>query len=243
MPKQGLYAVDIPLERIIRMITPSSWWYNLVPLTMDMKNILLENAKHKVHVDCIHRHNHYCLIEVWRKGIDVTQRSVKLYLLVHLIPFLLFKKGKDKYSKDNLKKLAIGFLRSLAFICTFASVGELFLCVFPRRLDHFSPNWCSFASGVTASSVFLETKSRWAEFAMTVFPRLIESIKLNLSKQKLWVDIPMGLNIMFAVAISILSELYYSDKQSIKRQILPLLNLIFGEYDQTKNSKLTINDV
>ena len=233
----GVYATQIPLEKFVRLFTPSSWWYPIEPLTEEIKSQLLEDAIQRVSVACKYRHNHYCMIEGWRKGGDVALRSVKLYFLVHLIPFLIFKKGKDKYSKESLLKLLKGFLRSLGFIATFAFVGEVCLCYLPHNLYHFSPLWCKLVSGLTSSSVFIESRSRWSEFALTVFPRLLESYKMYFRKQKLWVDIPFGLNLMFAAAFAIIGHLYYSDSSCIKRQIIPLFNLILGEMKSFESEK------
>ena len=233
----GVYATKIPLENFVRSFTPSNWWYPVEPITEEIKSQLLEDAIQRVSVACTHRHNNYCMIEGWRKCSDVTLRSVKLYLLVHLIPFLIFKRGKDKYSKESLLKLLKGFLRSLGFIGGFAFIGEICLCYMPRKLNHFSPLWCKIASGITSSSVFIESSSRWSEFALTVFPRLLESFKMYFVKQKQWFDIPFGLNFMLAAAFAIIGHLYYSDSACIKRQIIPLFNLIFGEMKSPESEK------
>ena len=52
-----------------------------------------------------------------------------MYILVHLIPFILFK--RDRWKKDKVRetlKLIFGIARSLTFIYFWMSIGAFFWC-------------------------------------------------------------------------------------------------------------------
>jgi hypothetical protein len=225
----GIFKDKVPFEDFLKLITPASLWFKQKMLSTDQKMQLLADAIHNVHTDCAYRHPHNHLIEVYRKGADVTLRSIKLYVLVHVLPYILFKRGKDKYSAKNLLKLLKNIFNSLVFIGGFAVIGEIFLCYLPNLLKNFSPRWCFYASGAASASVFFEDSSRWAEFSLTVFPRLLESWKTYFAKQKLWIDIPHGLKWMSAFTFAVIAHVYNTDKECVKRQIRFVLNLILGE--------------
>lgn len=227
----GVYTNRVPLEDLLKLVTPKSIWFPVKPISAEDRAALMAKVVESgVHTCCSYRHANHCILEAWRKTGDVTQRSLKLYFLVHVIPYLIFKKNnKEKYSKKGLLKLSKGILRSLSFIAGFAFIGEIFLCYMPSNLSHFSGNWCAFASGMCAASVFFEQSSRWGEFAMTVFPRLLESFKPYLAKQQRWTDLPRGLNIMAAFAFATISHLYFTDRDCVKQQFRSFFSLIFGK--------------
>ena len=237
----GLFPNKVPFESLLRLLTPSSMWHPQRPLPAEEKMEMLAQAIERVSVQCDTRHPHSHLLEAWRKTADVTLRSVKMYALVHLVPFLVFKKRKDKYTVKNLKKLIKNILRSLLFIAGFACIGELCLCYMPSKLKHFSPNWCFFGSGLSASSVFFEDPSRWGEFAMTVFPRLLESFEKYYSKQHRWVSIPYGRAIMFAFAFGVIADTYNKDIDCIKKTIASAIGLVIGEPIHEATSLETAN--
>ena|SRR3990167_3137885 len=225
----GIFKDKVPFEDFLKLITPASLWFKQRILTAEQKMQLMTEAIQHVHTDCAYRHPHNHLIEIYRKGADVTVRSIKLYVLVHVLPYILFKRGKDKYSARSLFKLLKNILRSLMFIGGFAVIGEISLCYLPNLLKSFSPRWCFYASGVTSSSVFLEDPSRWAEFSLTVFPRLLESFKTYFGKQKLWIDVPHGLKLMSAFTFAVIAHVYNKDRDCIKKQIQFILGLVLGE--------------
>lgn len=225
----GVFKDKVPFEDFLKLITPASLWFKQRVLTAEQKMQLMSEAIHNVHTDCAYRHPHNHLIEIYRKGADVTVRSIKLYVLVHVLPYILFKRGKDKYSARSLLKLLKNICRSLMFIGGFAVIGEISLCYLPNLLKNFSPRWCFYASGLTSSSVFLEDPSRWAEFSLTVFPRLLESFKTYFGKQKLWIEIPYGLKLMSAFTFAVIAHLYNKDTDCIKKQIQFILGLILGQ--------------
>ena len=225
----GIFKDKVPFEDFLKLITPTSLWYPMKKLTDSEKAALLASAIHKVSVSTLCRHPNHPILEAWRKAGDVAVRSSKLYSLVHIIPFLLFKSKKETLSVQGWLKLLIGIVRSLSWIGGDAFIAILWLSFGASRLEHFGPKWGFISSGMAACAIFFEHKSRWSEFSMTVFPRLFESWRTYFTKQKLWVEVPYGLNMMLAFSFGFISTLYnQKDQECIKRLFRWLVKLILG---------------
>jgi hypothetical protein len=78
---------------------------------------------------CDRCHEDDCFIEVFRRGEQIIRTTWKIYVLVHVIPFLLFK--RKKWSKNKFKetlKLLFGILRSFTLVFSYGGLGTLVWC-------------------------------------------------------------------------------------------------------------------
>ena len=163
------------------------------------------------------------------------QKMYKVYVLIHVIPHLLFK--KDKFSKEALLKLARNILQTLTFFTVYAFFGKVVWCYLKNIYGTFDPTIGTLLAGCCASSIFIERRSRWTEFALNVFPRYIESLKPLLSKRKLWIEIPFLANMIFSFSMGSIAYVFFKDPDSIKKTFQSLAGLIFGPSDQRSEGK------
>ena len=216
------------LEPLLKAITPASMWYAQVPLTPEqMQQAIKDSVEHGVTLDCIHLHPNHCFVEKLQAGVQIFGNGYKVYVLVHVIPHLLFK--KDRFSKQALKKLSVNIGLSFLFLMTYAVVFEYFWCYIKRLNGSMTSTNTKFFAMICASSVLLDRPSRWGELSMNVFPRYLESLPIYFGKQHLWPRIPKGTNIMFALAMGCIASVHFTDQEAVKRHFRFLLKLILGE--------------
>ena len=61
-----------------------------------IKNSKKNTNKDQPYIDCKYDHNFSCELEAFIKSTESVTRIYKIYLLVHLVPYLLFKRKKIK---------------------------------------------------------------------------------------------------------------------------------------------------
>ena len=66
---------------------------------------------------------------------------------------------------------------------------------------------------------------------MAMFPRVLESYKTYYSKQKLWINVPLGHNILLAFSFAAISYVYFTDSPSIKVYLRVLLTKVLGNFE------------
>lgn len=217
-------------ENILRLVTPKSWWFKNNPITAIERATFLESSFKRIHLpDCGHIHDHSCLVEITMKAMQTTRKSIILYCLAHIVPFLVFRKGKDKYSPKNLKKLFLGILRSLAFIATFAFLAKASYCLGPVYLDNWSPFWVKLGAGLGGSGILVENPSRWPEMTFSIFFRLFESWPVYFSKMHLWPEIPFGKNLLLGLSFAFLAGGYYKESETMRAITKTLMKIIIGK--------------
>lgn len=223
------YQDKIPLEGLLRTITPKSLWFRSQGYSKDYIDQLLDQAsKGIIHYEhCFH--DNACSLHVWRKIIDVWLRTVKIYSGIHLLQFLFFNKSKNKYSPSGILKLLKSIMKSLLFIGTFTLFAKAGLCYCPQYLQSFSPIWCRVISGLCGAGIFFEARSRWSELTMSIATQLPEALKNYYGKQGLWYPLPMGHNLLFAFSLGVISYVYYSEEKCLKSLHQSIADLIFGK--------------
>ena len=100
---------------------------------------------------------------------------------------LIFKRKELK--KDPLpilKKTLQAWLRSVLSMTAFSFIGRLFMCYIKRVFGEQTGSKIFWFNGICATALFIEKSNRWPEFAMNIFPRLIESWPVYLRKQGLF---------------------------------------------------------
>ena len=220
----------IPLEGLLRRVFPASHWDNPIKImTPEEKAGVLDailNGTHEMSgCGCVHGHS--CLVQTTAKCLSVIMRTSSLYTIIHLVPFLAFRRGKDKYSLKSLIKLVKGIIKSLLFAAHFSFVGKGCWCLLMKikqpnsRLGHLM-------GFVSSLAIFWESPGRWPEFAMNMTPRWFETIVPTLRKERRWIEIPYGQNLLFAVTMAMVSWVYFRESVVIKKQIKWLLDLVLG---------------
>lgn len=112
---------------VLKKLLPSKYFFSKTPLSESARLAIIEqnSRDHTIWFDCSLSHNHICHIEVIRKIEEVLRNVWKVYAIVHVVPFLLFKRKElSKYIKSNdwksvlgqLWRLAKGFSKSMSFI-------------------------------------------------------------------------------------------------------------------------------
>ena len=134
----------------------------------------------------------------------------KTYLIIHLIPLLLFKR-KELRNKPirTIYNFLKGYLRSMSFILWFVFFGTKGLCDMKKfnnpehtgilyRILLFFPNFStalcfSLMSGFASTGVLFEAPNRRLELAQYMFPRILEGHITFLRKRHyIPAKIPLG---------------------------------------------------
>lgn len=109
----------------LKKVLPNYMFFSKKPLDEDLYKRLLNTCD--TNLPCDQLHDHYCIIDALRKSYNNLPMFFKLYGLIHLIPFIVFKRKRVlKEPSKEIKKLLINFGRSMGFIlfcCTFAKYG------------------------------------------------------------------------------------------------------------------------
>lgn len=234
-----MYRDKIPLEGLLRMVSPKSLWFTVQKYSDEYIAGLMEKAKNgTIHYDhCWH--DNACILHVWRKTVDVTIRVSRLYTAIHVLQFLFFNKSKDKYTSKGLLKLLRSILKSIAFIGTFSMIAKFGLCYGPQFFKRFTPIWCMILSGASGAGILFENPSRWGEISMSVATQLPDAIQKYLQKQGLWRTIPMGHNLLFAFSLGVISYVYYSEEKCLKKLHQAVADQIFGKFNGKRSPKKT----
>lgn len=75
-------------------------------------------------------HDNHCLVDSFSKGADTMTRTFKVYSLVHIIPFLLFKRKQLRQNPaKSLTKLLKGIVRSNLLIFGYLGMFRAVLCL------------------------------------------------------------------------------------------------------------------
>ena len=169
-----------------------------------------------------------------------------MYLLVHLVPALLFRrKSFVKNPVKEISRLLIGWLKSMAFISWFAYVAKIGLCAVCKNGVIERKKYIALMA-ISALGIFIEPAGRAAEISMYALPKYFESIPVFLAKQRLLPSVPMGFNLITGLAIAIAASCYFTDEGCVKPQIKFILSLIVGksvepakDIETSTNLKLT----
>ncbi|TPX56552.1 hypothetical protein PhCBS80983_g04460 [Powellomyces hirtus] len=158
------------------------------------------------HVSCGVIHNKMgCLhnfVQKWRAGM---RDSLKIYLLVHLLPVLLFNRKRLRSSRraKTITDIITGTLRSANFLATFVTFVWIPLCTvrnLTKRDGMLGPFLGSLLSGF---SIFLERPSRRREMAVYVVPKALDSLWWRLANGRLGLGrLPGAEFVMFAAGMS-----------------------------------------
>lgn len=136
---------------ILKKFMPSDWFFINPQLTQEQRELIIETNKknHSIFFDCKLNHNHVCHIEVIRKVEETARNAWIVYAVVHVVPFLIFKRKQIKACIKNkdwkgLCKMFFnvfkGFLRSMSFIGVYTLFAMFTWCYSKNYFNGLSCN-------------------------------------------------------------------------------------------------------
>ena len=218
------------LETILHQLNkPGTPWYPKSPLSIQQTQKLLAKASHEVSVSCEHLHPGDCFSEKLKEAGIISLKSYKIYMILHVLPFMLMR--KDKFTKNGMKDLLKSILRAMAFIGSHALILKLAWCYVKRLHGSITPSNFKFYSMLAGCSIFLEAPDKWPEYALNFLPRYLQSIPIFLSKTGSLIEVPMILNVMFAIAIGGVTLVYNEQPEIMKIYYRLLVKVFIGDSD------------
>lgn len=172
-------------EKVLRGIFGKEFFSEIEELSAKQQAKVVQNTLNNI--DCQHLHDNSCLMHNLICQEKFVGMALKLYFVVHFLPLIIFKRKRLlKAPLKELFKALKGMLRSTLSMTAFSFIGRYYMCNIKKILGEQTP-WNIFLLNSTcAMSIFIENNSRWAEFSMNIFPRLLESWPVYLRKQKLF---------------------------------------------------------
>jgi len=180
---------------------------------------------------CHHLHpGMSCPQDVFIKCLRNLKWSAKAFIPIHLIPFLLFKR---KDLKNHPKRALLHALHKYVNSILYMTSG----CCILFGLQCFLTNYTNLSSaainairpvfGSGLGSLF-ESESRRQELSLFVLPRVLDGIWLLLKHRKIVGDFPIGANLVFALAMGIISYYHHKKDGCIKHSFRALFKKFWG---------------
>ena len=204
---------------------------------LDHQGVLDRALQDGVFAGCQELHNNSCVVHNLVKVINIIKASGKMYFLVHLIPVLLFKRKQlKKKPVHTIVKMLLGWMRSVAFVCTYALVSRIGYCNMSGP-QGFSRNTFLMLMPFACTGIFLEGRGRAMEIAMYVLPKYFETVPVFMGKMNLWPNVPLGMNFLTGLAFGLLASCYFTDSQCIKSYLRTVLRCILGKANDEFKSR------
>ncbi|RUS78406.1 hypothetical protein EGW08_013820 [Elysia chlorotica] len=174
----------------------------------------------------------------------------KLYLPIHLIPVLIFKRGLLlKRPFFVLYSLSKNLALSTAFLGLMVFLAKIVICLLrnalqrPPPLPGFIP---AVAGAVCGLALLLERFSRRKELALFVIPHFLNILYVAAEKSpalKPFLRLPHGFTLVFALSMTSVMHAYEREPQSLTMLINGVLRFFFGpSSNSTQNSKTSKTD-
>eukprot|EP00347_Sterkiella_histriomuscorum_P018590 403344932 len=130
-------------------------------------------------LDCTHVHpEQTCLQYDWMKLQQIGGTALKVYIVIHIIPTLIFKhKQLRKDPWPTIKKMLINYFRSVMFLTLVCALPPILQCYFSKLFGKTNRD-VSLLS-VTFSSfigVLFETVHRQREIGLFLLPKAIPAL-------------------------------------------------------------------
>ena len=191
---------------------------------------IIEHAIQTGVFECEYYHYGPCLIFALDRFFKVAKFSSKFFILIHLIPLLLFKLKELKDNpKVTLYKAFIKFLGSVMYLSSGLGIIYFTICCLKNYGAKVSKYNFAIATGIGCffGSLF-ETEGRREELALFVLPRFLESIWKYLKHRRLVGEIKGGENMLFAFAMGSICYYFHKNSKCIKHSYYSLLKQFFG---------------
>ena len=168
----------------------------------------------------------------------------KIYAIIHLTTFLLFKRKKVlKKPLRTILKALFGLFRSLAFSATYGFWITWSLCYVTKFNRGRITGWNSTIMALGAVfSLYCEQDGRRNEIVMYQIPRTIESLGTFLGKRKLLPIVPYFLPLLSAFTWGVIAETHSNKKYPMKKTFKQILDFLLGNDEQYEVAKKGIVD-
>ncbi|CAD8191844.1 unnamed protein product [Paramecium octaurelia] len=159
----------------------------------------------------------------------IMRSNSKVYLPVHLIPFLLYK--RKQFMKNPLSTLGralVSYFKSICFLSFMVQILRYNWCKqknLLKKVDPFVPLSGGF---ISSFALLLESNTRAMEICLSIVPRFCETIINLLKSRGKMMDIPRGDVIVFSFVIAIIHYYYQHDPKSLKNTYYKVFEKIWG---------------
>lgn len=160
-----------------------------------------------------------CTSLLLEKSVIMVKYTLKLYSLYHILPYILFKKYKNKQFKEIIKELIIKIIRSAAYMSSFVLTLRATLCLISNSLGKYNLLLCILQSIICAPAVLFDTNDRIKEYTIFTLPKSIESLFDIMLKKGIVKEIPCGLSLLFSLSMA--AMIYLKNN-----------NLLFDNFDR-----------
>jgi len=192
---------------------------------------IIDEAIEAGNLACHHLHpGTSCPHIIFLRGLHVLKLSLKYFIPIHLIPLLLFKrKDLKNHPKKTLLHALHKYVNSILYMtcgCSIIFISQCFL----KNYTNLSPTAITAIGPVFGSGLgsLFENESRRQELCLFVLPRVLELIWLLLKHRKIVGDFPIGTNLVFALAMGIISYYYHIKDGCIKHSFHALFKRFWG---------------
>ncbi|CAD8203837.1 unnamed protein product [Paramecium octaurelia] len=178
--------------------------------------------------ECFHP-GYTCEAQILRMFPILFSQNAKVYLPVHLLPFLIYKrKAFFKNPISTTARSLFSYAKSVLFLSLMVQIMRYNWCKqvrFRNTVDPFIP----ISGGLMgAFALLLESKTRAQEIMLSIVPRYFETI-LNLMKRKGWIkNIPKGDVLVFAIILAIIHYYYQHDPKALKTTYRGMFGKFWG---------------
>ena len=181
-----------------------------------------------------------CKKELLYKLIDSLKYTLRLYLIAHGGPTLVYKyKELFNYPLKVLKDLAWKICRSSLFLGGYTVLCRIVLCSCYRIFDPFNRLSVILLGGISGMSIIFESLNRIKEYNVFLIPRIIEGFWDLFAKIGYVKPVPNGDKIIFGFSMAVVLVLYKYKKNMMAANYQKLIGFFFGkEKLQMQNKEL-----
>lgn len=156
-------------------------------------------------------------------------QSVPIYLPIHTLPILLFKR-KQLMEKplETLWTLFKANARSCMFLSSFQTFFIVVICCGNVIFKNDSPYTAALSGLAAPLGVLFENANRRKEMMLYCIPRVAEIFEKYGAESGWFTDINNYVLVLFAFASGLLMYYYHLDSKYIKPSIRSLMSLVFG---------------
>ena len=170
------------------------------------------------------------MVNALKSFVSVFRAATKLYGPLHLIPLLIFKRGRFMQDPKSQSWLLFkNIVNSCLFLSIYVSTFRYMLC-FTKNSRGKIDRWnVIIATMVCGLALVFEQKSRRNELVWYMLPRVMESIYKVLIERGLVRSYKFGEVFIFALCMSLIMSCYQTKPDQIKPGYHNMLKGFFGE--------------
>lgn len=176
-------------------------------------------------------YNSWVILVVRRFLRVLFTQSIPIYLPIHTIPLILFKRRllREK-PRETLLTLVKNIGNSCMFLSSFQTLFAAGICVSNILFKRDSPALLASSALIASSAVLFENASRRKEMTLYSVPRVYEILQCYCAESKWSKDIRQIVPILFSLSMGIIMYLYHRDPtgRSIKQSLRFIISHIVG---------------